>query len=155
MPDEIENPDVRLARALPREHAARLSERLDDEHSRHHGMAREMAHWKCASFALTFFSATIDLPGSTLEHAIDEQERIAMRQALEDRVDVEDLASVSVIFFLLLVPVSARQGSRSACGHALRKRVELAEARGVSPPLARLLRGQAGPSTCRARRSTS
>src|SRR5690349_2111439 len=52
------------------------------------------------------------------------------------------LFSVSVISFLLCF--AAERGQRPlGLGHSLGERVELPEARRVSPPLARLFRGQA------------
>ena len=45
--------------------------------------------WKNGSLMLTFLIATSDGPGADLEHPVDQQEGVAVRQDLDDPLDVD------------------------------------------------------------------
>ena len=89
--DEIENPDAFFRRSgFVREHSARLGQRFDDQHARHHGVAGEVP-LEVRLVRADVLHGDDRLARHDVEHTVDHQERIAMRQALEDPIDVERL----------------------------------------------------------------
>src|SRR5256712_7317848 len=78
---------VALAARHVGEDRRHLRHRLDDEHARHHRIAGKVALEKrlVQRHVLDGLDA---LPHVALEHAVDQQERIAMRQVTHDLVDI-------------------------------------------------------------------
>ena len=75
---------------------------------------------------VTFFSATMRLPGSQLEHAVDQQERVAVRQVLQDLLDVHRVHRSR----------SSSASRRSSARIRSAMRVEAAQLGGGAAPLA-------------------
>ena len=69
---------------------AGLRQRLDDQHARHHRVSREVAVE--VGLVARDQLARDDLVAPDLVHAIDEQERIAVRKNPLDRADIEHVA---------------------------------------------------------------
>ena len=67
---------------------AGLRHRLDDEHARHHGPLREVPANHQPSSGTRYDAAT-RVPGLELEHLVEEEERVAVRQDRRDHVAPE------------------------------------------------------------------
>jgi hypothetical protein len=76
-----------LARQL-HEQAAGLGQRFDDQHARHDRLAGEMPLEERFVYGHVFERAPARA-GADLEHAVDEQERIAVRQHRRDGAHVQ------------------------------------------------------------------
>src|SRR5690606_23197996 len=78
---------VALAEAMDAQRTRRLREALDDENARHDGVAREVAleEWLVDGHVLEPDGGLVAIH---VEDAIDQEERIAMRQQLEQARDI-------------------------------------------------------------------
>src|SRR5206468_7581898 len=75
---------------IERKERRQLGERLDDQHPRHQRIGREMSLEE-RLVERHVLQAADRYAGLTVEHAVDQQERIAMRKLLEDFPYVERL----------------------------------------------------------------
>ena len=79
----------RFSSSLKHRDRAGLRERLDDQHARHDRASRESGRLRYHSSARTVFRATAPSPGRQLEHLVDQEERLAVREDLLDRLAAE------------------------------------------------------------------